>query len=269
MSGFWRFVFATGCVGMLGLTALGLAVGALEVAYYDRIYPGVSVWGVNVGGLTFNGALERLSRQLDFLQAEAVTLRAAGAVWRATPAQLGVSVDLVTPVHTAYAFGRSGDLLTDLLAHWEGFYAGLRLAPVIVLDQHRTEAFIAQLALQAQSEPREATLSVVDGRVQVTPGQLGRTVDVHAASEQLVAPLTSFTGADIQLAVKEFKPAIGDATLQAALAERIVSEPLVLFIADPRAGDSNAWTLDRKMLVEMLVLQRVEQADGSRHACDS
>ena len=62
---------------MLGVSALGLGVGALEVAYYDRIYPGVSVWGVNVGGLTLNGALERLSRQLDFLQAEAVTLRAA------------------------------------------------------------------------------------------------------------------------------------------------------------------------------------------------
>ena len=263
MSGFWRFVFTTTCVGLLGLTALGLGVGVLEVAYYDRIYPGVSVWGVNVGGLTSNGALERLSRQLDFLQAEAVTLRAAGAVWRATPAQLGVSVDLVAPVQTAHAFGRSGDLLTDLHSHWQGFYAGVRLAPVIVLDQNRTEAFIAQLALETQSEPREATLSVVDGRVQVTPGQLGRTVDVRAASAQLVVPLTTFTGADIQLAVNEFKPAIGDATLQAALAERIVSEPLVLFIADPRAGDSNAWTLDQKMLIEMLVLQRVEQADGS------
>lgn len=66
MSGFWRLVFTAGCVCMLGVSALGLGVGALEVAYYDRIYPGVSVWGVNVGGLTLNGALERLSRQLDF-----------------------------------------------------------------------------------------------------------------------------------------------------------------------------------------------------------
>ncbi|MEY4233786.1 MAG: hypothetical protein RL635_753, partial [Chloroflexota bacterium] len=166
MSGFWRLVFTAGCVCMLGVSALGLGVGALEVAHYDRIYPGVSVWGVNVGGLTLNGALERLSRQLDFLQAEAVTLRAAGAVWRATPAQLGVSVDLVGPVQAAYAFGRSGDLVADLLAHWQGFYGGLRLAPVIVLDQNRTEAFIAQLALETQAEAREATLSVVDGRVQ-------------------------------------------------------------------------------------------------------
>ena len=52
----------------------------------------------------------------------------------------------------AYAFGRSGDLVADLLAHWQGFYAGLRLAPVIVLDQNRTEAFIAQLTIEDDAD---------------------------------------------------------------------------------------------------------------------
>ena len=83
-------------------SALGGGVLAVfQIDHFDRIYPGVSVWGVDLGGRTRLEATERLTRQLEFMHGETVYFRDEDKVWAATPGQVGMSVRVEEAVQKA------------------------------------------------------------------------------------------------------------------------------------------------------------------------
>ena len=49
-----------------GVCMLALWIGIYQIDYFERIYPGVTVWGVELGGLDKIEATERLSRHIAF-----------------------------------------------------------------------------------------------------------------------------------------------------------------------------------------------------------
>ena len=61
------------------------------------------------------------------------------------------------------------------------------------------------------------------------------------------------------LVIDEYRPAVMDATQQAALAKQILSQPLSLVIEKPNKGDPVAWVFDQRQLAAMLTINRVER----------
>jgi vancomycin resistance protein YoaR len=67
----------------------------------------------------------------------------------------------------------------------------------------------------------------------------------------------------VQLAVIESSPIILDATAQAELARKILSQPLTLKLPQSETDKLGPWTFDVKTLATMLTVQRVQKTDGS------
>src|SRR6188474_790523 len=61
-----------------------------QLLYAGRIFPGVSVAGVNLSGLRPSDAAIRLSQTLSYPIAGKILFRAGEQAWVATPAQLGM-----------------------------------------------------------------------------------------------------------------------------------------------------------------------------------
>ena len=100
---------------LLFLTALSLGAGMLGWSFWhmDRIYTGVSVAGVPVGGLSRAGAISKLSRELTPYPLQPVTLSDGQHSWTVTPAQIDVEVDLLGAVNQAFLLGRRDGLGQD------------------------------------------------------------------------------------------------------------------------------------------------------------
>ena len=64
-----------------GVCMLALWIGIYQIDYFERIYPGVTVWGVDLGGLDKIEARERLSKHMVFLQKETIVLRDLDKTW--------------------------------------------------------------------------------------------------------------------------------------------------------------------------------------------
>ena len=251
--------------GSLFIVLLGLAVGGFSLAYSDKIYPGVSVGGVDLSGLTRPQAAERLLVQTKYPENGKIVFQEGKQVWIARPEDLGFFLDAQTSAQAAYLIGRSGGLMVRAADQSNAWIEGRNLPPLFILDERIAQYYLKEIAAQVDVPIIEASLSVNGIDVVVRSGQVGRNLDVPAAIQALRAQLPTLTDGIVPLIVRETPPVILDASAQAELARRILSAPLTITVPDALAGDPGPWTFQPDELAAMLVIERVEDAQGARY----
>jgi vancomycin resistance protein YoaR len=249
----------------LFILLLGAVVVGYDSYYAGRIFPGISVAGVDVSGLQPEEAASLLTRHVTYPETGRMVFQEGDKVWVASPVDLGLFFDPQTSAMAAYQLGRSGNPLARLVDQFKAWYLGEALPPVLVYDERIAQRYLEGIAAQIDQPTVEASLSINGTDVVVTPGQIGRTLIVRALLPTLETQLRSLTDGIIPLVVRETPPVILDASAQAEIAERILSEPLVLQIPDAKEGDPGPWTFDRQKLVEMLAIEQVETPQGATY----
>lgn len=242
----------------------GLAVG-FNVYYAGRIYPGVSVAGVNLSGLEPEEAEALLAQRVVYPQQGRIVLQEGEQVWIARPEELGLYLDPQTSAMTAYRAGRQGGLIQRTQEQFRAWFSGVDLPPYLVYDERVAQAYLNDIAAQVERPTIEASISVNGTQVTVTPGQVGRFIDHQATLAPLEAHLRSLTDGMFPVVVEEAAPAILDASEQAMIAQRILSAPLNVRVPDAQQDETAAWTFDQESLAQMLTIERVEGADGARY----
>ena len=251
---------------LIGATLLVLLVAALPAIYsqmYDeRIFPGVAAGGIDLSGLTTQQATELLTQRLDFPTRGKIVFQDGTNLWTATPAELGLTLDVQGSVQAAYNLGRAGTLVTRLANRWNAWSSGMDLAPRFIFNEGIAQSYLQGIAQQINRPIIEASLGISGVEVVVNSGQVGRMMDVAASLSSLDAQLQTLTDGLIPLVVHETPPVILDATAQAELARQILSAPLVLQLPNPEPGDPGPWSFEPAALVPMLTIQRVKSENG-------
>ncbi len=241
------------CIVLAFLLGSVLAFGFYHA---ERIYPGVWVWGVDVGGMRPEEAATALEGGLG-LDAPLVTLRGPDRSWSVRPTDLGLRLDPWATLAPAHQLGRrrssswAGNLLTHLrlLAYGENF------PPVVIYDERVARLYLKTLAEQVNLPSTDATLSLDGVTPVVNPAQPGCYLDVEATLAALVPAVTRLAPAEVELVVREVPPVIADAEPARAEAETLLDSPLTLVLAHPREGDPGPWVLPPEQLVTMLVVR--------------
>ena len=249
---------------IFGLTLAG-AFLVTRLWYAGRVLPGISVAGVDVGGLSPRAAAARLAERIDYPHSGKIILRDGERVWVATPGELGLSLDPDASAQAAFRVGRSGPLPGRIKAQVEAITSGIQLPPVLVLDQRVAYRFLSNIAREIDKPAVDATLSLNGTQVVVTPGQTGRSLDISASLVLITLQLESLRDGILDLYIHEAAPVILDASAEADLARRILSEPLVLSLPGSEANSAGPWTIQPEQLAQMLTIQRVDTPDGPRY----
>ena len=113
-----------------------------QLIYAGRIFPGVSVAGVDLSGMSPQAAALRLSQTLSYPISGKVLFRDGSNVWAASPAQLGMVFDPSSSAQSAYRLGRSGDVFAALDGQLRALEFGDEVAPVIVFDQRVANQYL-------------------------------------------------------------------------------------------------------------------------------
>jgi hypothetical protein len=216
-------------LGLLLFVGAVLAwVAGYQLLYAGRIFPGVSVAGIDLSGLPPGDAAVKLGASLSYPINGKVVLRDGQSAWTVTPAQLGMVFDASTSAQAAYRIGRTGGLFGALAGQIRGRGFGYDVAPVIIFDQRVAYQYLQGLAGQINRPVQEAGLQVDGSKVNVRPGQAGRALNVDATIIYVSGQLQSFRDGEVPMIVNAFEPAVQDVSAQADLARKILSEPLVL-----------------------------------------
>jgi vancomycin resistance protein YoaR len=233
-----------------------------QLVYAGRIFPGVSVAGVDLSGMAPSDAAVKLNQALSFSTAGKILFRDGEKAWMATPAELGMVFDPSSSAITAYKLGRSGGLFGALSGQIRAGGAGVSVPPVIVFDQRVAYHYLSQISTQVNQPLLEASLKIEGTNVVTQPGQVGRELKIDATLVYLAAQLQTFRDGEVPLVVQEMQPQLLDLSAQADAARQILSQPLTLNM--PNAGDSGPFIYNPEVLANLVVAQRIQDGDQQR-----
>jgi lipoprotein-anchoring transpeptidase ErfK/SrfK len=241
----------------------------------DRILPGVHVWGINLGGQTTEQAANTLAKEW---ARRGLALQDGEQRWSLPPESLGIMFDAEATVRDAHAVLRqTGDpdqprqvvrqLIASVVSQEPSVQRIVRaydptlaapkrveVSPVWRFDEAPAAETLRTLAGQIEVLPQEATVKVVDGRVEGTASSSGRALDISAslaiaerlAEKVALAPAEEGESAAqaeiVRLPIVPLEPVVKDVSSVVEEAGKLLSNTLSMALYDPITDERFSWT---------------------------
>ncbi len=253
-------IFVT--IVVLSNLVAALLVAGYQIYYDGLIYPGVSVWGVDLGGMTPEEASTVLQGRFTYPQDALITFRDSSDVWPITAGELGVQFDTARTVQAAYEIGRHPQLVPSLRQQIAAWREGIVVSPVIIYDQRLAEAYLADIARMIDRPALDAAITIDGMLAFATPGQIGRQVDQAVTLENLRGLVLDMQSGEVEVIVHETPPQILEAGEAAQAINNMLAADLEVYIEEPYPEDPGPWIAPRESLADMLIIDR-EEVDGT------
>ena len=258
----WRIFSALLGGLMVFFLVIGAGSAAFGMIYQGRIFPGLQVGWVDVGGKTPEEAAAALDQEYLYPHQGTLALQDGERVWYVSPAELGFYFSELHNAEFAFNQGRQGGFEDRLAAQIGILLNGRVLSPRFVVDQRLGYEYLSGVAEEIDQPAVEASLALNGTEVEVQPGQIGRRVDIDASLEAVEDQLSTLEDGAVPLVVEETRPEILDVSAQADQARKILADDLVLQISEAEDSDPGPWVITPEELVEMMVIERVEGENG-------
>lgn len=251
-----QFIFVVIFGFLLALAALFAIVMGFEAKHENAIFPGVSVNGTDLSGLTVGQAVVKLNNGgLTYPKQGQIFFTDGDSRWAFNPGQLGYTFEPISAVEQAFRVGRGQGLLADLSGQFLAMRSGVNIDPSVVYDQRVTYAMLQEIARQIDKPMMEAAITLDGTDVKVSQGQVGRKVDIPATLKKLEPLFLTQTSGTVPLVIEETAPVIMDVQATADLAKSILSQDFTIQPADPNFG-AGPWVIKARDLASLLQLER-------------
>ncbi len=252
-----------------GVSFFLLAIFVFSMGYrlvhFGRIFPGVSVAGVDLSGMKRDDAALKIQAALSFPYSGRLVFRDGQNVWVETPARLGMVLDPAASAQLAYDFGRQGGLFQAVIDQLNAAQVGVALSPVIIFDQRIAYSYLQKIAAEVNKPVSEASLVINGLNVTSRPGQVGRTLNPEATLIYLHAQMQFFRDGEVPFVIQEQAPQVMDASAQAEAARNLLAAPLTLSVPDAPPDTPGPWQIQPAELAPMLRVGRFDPGSGAQY----
>jgi len=225
-------------LSLVTLLIVGVTMWNYAQQAQDRILPGVTVAGVDIGDLSLDDAIARLEQDLPAPTDRILTLRADGHTWPLTWRDVSQHYDVAASAQVAFASGRELSTLAYARTYLKA--EPVTLDPVIVpADPDRITAAVERHSDALYFPPVDATFALQDGTPLATPSQPGQRLDVVASLTAVQTALVA--GAEsVDLVLTAIPPQRPTAEPAYSRATRWLAQPFTLIVDDPLTGELDA-----------------------------
>lgn len=243
------------------LVTLLFAILAYQVLFLHRVYLGVTVGGVDAGGMTREEVASLVRRQAPEYLSRKITITDGRQQWTFSAAELGVRVDTGRTVDLVYGVGRSGSFLQDMRLHLALLGNNFNIDPVITFDTGPANYILEDLARQIERPAGDARLIIhPDLSVEAVPAQSGYRLDVKAARDRLYQAARQPGSPPVFLPVEEISPRIVEVDEARNIAATLLARPLTFAFSG--SDGPRSWELEPAALVEMMTVQETFDETG-------
>ncbi len=245
----WRRMWRRGSLLAGGLLAAMMAAGLVWFQQSDYLLPGVSVLGVEVGGMTQAEATAVLSH---YWQQQTIALEADGFGLLVPPDALGMQFDAEATAVLAHQFSHS----PRRWLQWLDNRGHLPSPPVWEFNPALAAAGLQALSPELAVPAKNAELVWADGRLRQNPALAGQKLDVPATLSRLAQnPAQVFADGRLPLAVQPVFPAIADVSQAAAALNGLLETAVTLSAYDPISDETVTRVLEPAVWGEWLAWQ--------------
>jgi lipoprotein-anchoring transpeptidase ErfK/SrfK len=179
---------------------LVLATYLYDHSRRDLIAKGVTIDGVDVGGLHEAAARTKIQSELIAQLNEPVTVRSGSHSWTLHPRQAKLTVDAQNMVAQAVEASREGSIVTRTFRGLTGGTVNHNVPLVVSYSHQAIRGLTAQVRAGVDRTPRNATVEPGASGLTEVPAQMGLTVDSARLGGRIEHALTA-TGASRTVAV--------------------------------------------------------------------
>ncbi|MBQ4514024.1 MAG: VanW family protein [Anaerolineaceae bacterium] len=257
---FARVVFIVFGGLVTGILLFAGAVFAYQNSFRDKIYRGVSIDNVIVGGLTRQEAAEKLERELRYPIESSFRFLWQDKVWQASAQELGFHPQTDQMTQTAYNIGRSGGLLDQITTQISTMLHGVTIQPVFLFDERVAFNRITKIAEEIDTPMDDPSIVLQGSEVVIVPGKSGLMLDRSLTMSMLQIYAHNLQSADIDLPVITLEPTEANLGEQKQVLDNLLHRDFVLYTDDER-GVQNAGSIPADVLAGMIDFEPV-MTDG-------
>lgn len=223
-----------GLLIVLVLAMVGVAV-AIGANYRDRIYPGVTVAGVDLGGLTRGSARAEVAHALGTPEDRSLAVSAGEQEWQLSWSTVGQAHDIDAAVDAAFQVHRDRPWWMGVIPVMASETVDVS-TPRILADPASVRTYVEWLAEQVAESPQDAALTLSGGEIIATPARDGRLLDADVATARVLEAL-SVDADSVVLELTPVSPEIPSAEPAVSELQGLLAQPFTLVVYDPLTGD--------------------------------
>jgi lipoprotein-anchoring transpeptidase ErfK/SrfK len=211
----WKIRIAA--ITLLMLLAGGAAAAAwrYDDSRRDRLADGITIAGLDIGGMRVADARAALERRVvaPLNEPIAVGYRHGQFVFQATDAEVRTNLDAL--IEQAVAATRRGNFLSRTLRDVTGGRLGIRLSPQVTYTDGAVEGFVASVEDEVNRRPHEAKSSATFVGVRIRPSRNGVVVRSGVLERTLETLLVdSEASRTVELPTRVLRPEVTTRELQ-------------------------------------------------------
>jgi lipoprotein-anchoring transpeptidase ErfK/SrfK len=175
---------------LIAAVLLVLVVGgawAYDSSQKDKIADGVTIGGVDVGGLDEEQAAARVHRKLVAPLQHSLAVSFDGKTWKLSGEQLRIRADIEAAVEEAVEDSRDGGLPGRLVRYVSGGEVEESISPDVAYSERAVNRFVRHVAEEVNREPKSADVEASGDSLEVVAGEDGRKLRDNLLEKDLKA----------------------------------------------------------------------------------
>ncbi len=236
----------------LGLLLTGAAFfSTLQWINSDRIVPGLTVAGLEIGGLKLAEAKNILANQLDEFGQQKVTFVFAERRWLFSLSELGFNLDLEKTFGQASLWGRHSNIFLGAKEQIESLLRGKNLSVILDFDSAQFNQTLSKFAPIIEEPARNAKLTYDQKKddFYIAPETPGQIIDRDQLKENLTANFRQLSNEPIKLTLVIASPQVSAKNLEAvkAQAQKLINQA-PYFVKT----EGLSWPIDKQELAKWI-----------------
>lgn len=194
------------------VTVVFTAIAVVLLAFWydsnqkDKIAEGVTIGGVDVGGLDADAAASQVRTNLVTPLDKTVEVKYGDETFELTANELNVHADVDGMVDRALAASREGSLPSRVWREISGGEVDEAIHPEVAYDTDEVDHFITHIANNLDRDPVDASVSPSGGTLVPVASKPGVTVDEDALRRQVVAAIDDPADRTVEPQIEKVKP---------------------------------------------------------------
>jgi len=184
-----------------------MIVLSFNLYYQDKIFPGIMISGIKVGGMTKASAVTLLRQYVR--PPEKISIIAKNRSFELSLKDVN-SYNLEQTVETAFYFYRTGNLIKDNYDRAISPFSIQNIPVKTNINEEALDQYLQVISVQVSTEPKFPSVSIKENEVLVDKGSAGEDIDTVFFKKTLETRLASLNYSPIELSFNKNDPSLSE-----------------------------------------------------------
>jgi vancomycin resistance protein YoaR len=243
-----------------------VTIGGFEFTFLNKVYPGVTIVGIDLGGKNREQVTSDLKSKLQ--RKQNLYFIYGNSKWVVPVSNFDLSYDFQTSVELVLNLGRGNDLLVNTKQKISALKNGVAVEPIFFLDENKLVEAISTISGQINVPEQEPEISVVkiDGTYQINilQGENGLEVDSRQLLQMAKNALKTGTEETLNIPIVKLEPKLTQTQMEQAQkeAENLIGKNITVSFS----SENQNWNITDEQMIAWLDPQnekwRMDQIEG-------